>query len=133
MASMRAQFTWVTILIACSSSLALPTSTISAAPAHLPNPSLPFSSPTLSPDITPLFPSPGGAGPPPAESPLPTIPSSRSPPDPFQVVAPGPSMADSPFGFPPPPSSVALGVSVSPHSVIFLGFVTFLLMQLSVV
>ncbi|KAH7863536.1 hypothetical protein Vadar_018796 [Vaccinium darrowii] len=130
MASVRAQFTWLIILIACSSSQAVPTSTISAAPALLPNPPVPLSSPTLSPDITPLFPSPSGAGPSTAKSPPPVIPSSRTP-NPFQVVAPGPSTADSPSGFPPPLSSVALGLSVSLNSVLFLGFVAFWLMQLS--
>ncbi|CAI9108014.1 OLC1v1007522C1 [Oldenlandia corymbosa var. corymbosa] len=83
----------------------LPTSTISAAPALLPALS-PLASPPLpagtgpaasSPDITPLFPSPGG--PSPSESTFPTIPSSPSPPNPDAIgAAPGPGMAFSPVG-----------------------------------
>ncbi|KAK4376313.1 hypothetical protein RND71_006990 [Anisodus tanguticus] len=52
----------------------MPASTISAAPALLPNP--PLSSSPLSPDITPLFPSPGGSELARSDSSLPTIPSS---------------------------------------------------------
>ncbi|GFP81894.1 hypothetical protein PHJA_000332700 [Phtheirospermum japonicum] len=48
---------------------------ISAAPALLPDPP---NTEILSPDITPLLPSPGG----PARPSMPTIPSSRSPPNP---------------------------------------------------
>ncbi|XP_031123171.1 classical arabinogalactan protein 26 [Ipomoea triloba] len=89
-------------------SLNLPTSTISAAPSLLPFP--PSSSPpALSPDITPLFPSPGGSELAPSDSSLPTIPSSPSPPNPDEILAPGPLMAAlSPSGSLPVSPSVSL-------------------------
>ncbi|KAL3359324.1 hypothetical protein AABB24_016072, partial [Solanum stoloniferum] len=62
----------------------IPSSSISAAPALLPNP------PALSPDISPLFPSPGGSELAPTDSSLPLIPSSPSPPNPDAMIAPGP-------------------------------------------
>ncbi|EXC34693.1 hypothetical protein L484_020462 [Morus notabilis] len=76
-------------------------STISAAPAVLPG--SPISSdhalsPTLSPDITPLFPTPRKEPLSPSESSLPTIPSSPSPPNPDGVIAPGPGVAFPPSG-----------------------------------
>ncbi|MCD7468031.1 hypothetical protein HAX54_005818 [Datura stramonium] len=93
-----------------SSSLAsMPASTISAAPALLPNP--PLSSPPLyafSPDITPLFPSPGGSELAPSDSSLPTIPSSLSPPNPDAMVAPGPFMPFQPSGSFPIHSAIPL-------------------------
>jgi len=52
----------------------------------------------LSPDIAPLLPSPGGVLPSPTVSSVPTIPSTRSPPNPDEVVAPGPDSAFSPLG-----------------------------------
>lgn len=64
-------------------------SAISAAPALLPNPPL-SNSPSLSPDISPLFPSPGGSELAPTDSSLPLIPSSPSPPNPDAMIAPGP-------------------------------------------
>ncbi|KAF6157804.1 hypothetical protein GIB67_038272 [Kingdonia uniflora] len=84
-------------------SLKVATSTISAAPAVLPDApiSLPPSS-TLSPDITPLLPLPKGSttSPSPNESPssVPTIPSNPSPPNPDEFISPGPDSAVSPFG-----------------------------------
>ncbi|KAK4338758.1 hypothetical protein RND71_043245 [Anisodus tanguticus] len=93
-----------------SSSLAImPASTISAAPALLPNP--PLSSPplsALSPDITPLFPSPGGSELAPSDSSLPTIPSSLSPPNPDAMVAAGPFMPFQPSGSFPIYSAIPL-------------------------
>lgn len=97
-------FLFIAIFVS-SSSLAssddsLPSSTISAAPALLPDISnhnliAPSSNeaPTLSPDISPLFPSPGGSELSPTESSEPLIPSSPSPPNPDQMVYPGPAMA----------------------------------------
>ncbi|PWA54917.1 classical arabinogalactan protein 26 [Artemisia annua] len=86
--------------------------TISAAPALLPtissSPPLSSPSPALSPDITPLFPSPSGSGLSPSESSLPTIPSSPSPPNPDDISTFGPNtMALSPSGSLPDSSSVS--------------------------
>ncbi|KAA8543162.1 hypothetical protein F0562_021343 [Nyssa sinensis] len=104
-----------------SQQMNLPASTISAAPAFLPNPPLSSPSPpALSPDITPLFPSPGGAGLSPTESSVPTIPSSPSPPNPDATVAPGPGMAFAPSGSLPASSTVALSLSGSLNSVMVL-------------
>ncbi|XP_059300945.1 classical arabinogalactan protein 26-like [Lycium barbarum] len=92
-----------------SSPATIPASTISAAPALLPNPPLsspPF--PALSPDITPLFPSPGGSELAPSDSSLPTIPSSLSPPNPDAMVAPGPFMPFQPSGSFPIYSAIPL-------------------------
>nr|XP_009587775.1 classical arabinogalactan protein 26-like [Nicotiana tomentosiformis] len=87
----------------------VPASTISAAPALLPNPPLsspPF--PALSPDITPLFPSPGGSELAPSDSSLPTIPSSLSPPNPDAMLAPESLMPFQPSGSLPVYSAVPL-------------------------
>ncbi|GJS98496.1 classical arabinogalactan protein 26 [Tanacetum coccineum] len=87
--------------------------TISAAPALLPtisssSPPLASPSPALSPDITPLFPSPSVSGLSPTESSLPTIPSSPSPPNPDDISSFGPNtMAISPSGSLPDSSSVS--------------------------
>lgn len=93
-----------------SLSLALhisPSSSISAAPALLPNP------PALSPDISPLFPSPGGSELAPTDSSLPLIPSTPSPPNPDAMIAPGPLyMPFSPTQSLPVSSAVALFSSV---------------------
>ncbi|XP_027931538.1 classical arabinogalactan protein 26 [Vigna unguiculata] len=74
--------------------------TLSSSPAALSDP--PPSSLTpfreLSPDIAPLFPSPGGVLPTPTGSDIPTIPSNPSPPNPDDLIAPGPLSAFSPFG-----------------------------------
>ncbi|KAK4273164.1 hypothetical protein QN277_021618 [Acacia crassicarpa] len=91
---------FTTILLAlivshCSSSLASPPSvrisTISAAPTVLP--AAPMASAPLSPNIEPLFPSPGKAAFSPSDSSLPTIPASPSPPNPDAFGVPGPVMA----------------------------------------
>lgn len=52
----------------------------------------------LSPEIAPLLPSPGGALPTPTGSDIPTIPSNPSPPNPDDVIAPGPFYAFAPYG-----------------------------------
>ncbi|KAI8522757.1 hypothetical protein RHMOL_Rhmol13G0021900 [Rhododendron molle] len=131
----------ITVLLMClgcfsSSSLllALPISTISSAPSFLPIPPL-SSPPTLPPDITPLFPTPGGNhGPSPSQpSSIPTIPSSPSPPNPDQVgFAPGLSMGFAPSEPTPGPSSVAIAPSGSLDSILFMGLMVFwLILQLS--
>ncbi|KAI3460840.1 hypothetical protein Pfo_017503 [Paulownia fortunei] len=124
------------IFMAISSSLAseknLPASTISAAPALLPDPSAPLSAPpALSPYITPLFPSPGGSELSPSESSLPIIPSSPSPPNPDAMAAPGPGMAFAPSGLLPDSSSLRLNVTGFLSSIVVSGLVAFGLMQLS--
>ncbi|XP_076923599.1 uncharacterized protein LOC143585784, partial [Bidens hawaiensis] len=92
--------------------------TISAAPALLPtissssSPPLSSPSPALSPDITPLFPSPSGGELSPSESSLPTIPSSPSPPNPDDISSFGPNtMAISPSGSLPISTSSASWIS----------------------
>lgn len=74
--------------------------THSSSPATLTDPPPSSLSPIqeLSPDISPLLPSPGGALPTPADSDIPTIPSNPSPPNPDDVIAPGPFNAFSPYG-----------------------------------
>ncbi|KAJ1414265.1 classical arabinogalactan protein 26-like [Sesbania bispinosa] len=74
--------------------------TLSSSPASLTEPPPSTLSPfqELSPDIAPLLPSPGGALPTPAGSDIPTIPSNPSPPNPDDMIAPGPLSALSPFG-----------------------------------
>ncbi|MFS7901780.1 putative classical arabinogalactan protein [Helianthus anomalus] len=92
---------------------------ISAAPALLPSsssssPPLSSPSPALSPDITPLFPSPSGGELSPTESSLPTIPSSPSPPNPDDISSFGPNtMAISPSGSLPMSSSVSWNSATS--------------------
>ncbi|KAI3449549.1 hypothetical protein Pfo_006214 [Paulownia fortunei] len=115
----------VTVFMAFSSSLTsgnnLPASTISAAPALLPDPIAPLSAPpALSPDIAPLFPSPGGSELSPSESSLPLIPSSPSPPNPDAMAAPGPGMAFAPSGLLPDSSSGRLNVAVFLSSMVVL-------------
>ncbi|XP_012568131.1 uncharacterized protein [Cicer arietinum] len=75
--------------------------TLSSSPATLTDPSQssslsPFQD--LSPDISPLLPSPGDALPTPAGSDIPTIPSNPSPPNPDDVIASGPFNAFAPYG-----------------------------------
>ncbi|XP_061374369.1 classical arabinogalactan protein 26-like [Gastrolobium bilobum] len=69
--------------------------TLSSSPATLkdPPPSSLYPFQELSPDIAPLFPSPGASG-----TDIPTIPSNPSPPNPDDMMAPGPLSAFSPFG-----------------------------------
>ncbi|KAB2605211.1 classical arabinogalactan protein 26-like [Pyrus ussuriensis x Pyrus communis] len=112
--------------MASDSSLALQSqpetqfSSISAAPAFLPGAPL-SSSPTLSPDISPLFPSPGGVPLSPSESPLPTIPSSQSPPDPDVDVAHEPDLALAPSGSLPVSHAVSVTSSLPINVMFFLG------------
>lgn len=115
------------VLMASIASSQLPISVISAAPSVLPfepplssPPARSPSSSALSPDITPLFPTP--AGPSPAQSSLPLIPSSPSPPDPDEVIAPGPFMALPPSGLFPDSSAFTLQGFGCPSSVILLLF-----------
>ncbi|KAK4425773.1 hypothetical protein Salat_1771300 [Sesamum alatum] len=79
-----------------SHQLSLETPVIAAAPALLPNPPLsPYTE--LPPDIAPLLPSPGGTARSPAQSSMPTIPSTRSP-NPDTLTAIGPDAAVAPSG-----------------------------------
>ncbi|KAL1825884.1 hypothetical protein ACET3Z_012662 [Daucus carota] len=113
------------VLMASIASSQIPVSVISAAPSVLPF-EPPLSSPmatspsssALSPDITPLFPSP--AGPSPAQSSLPLIPSSPSPPNPDEVTAPGPITALPPSGLFPDSSAFTLHAFSCPSSVMLL-------------
>ncbi|KAE8693756.1 hypothetical protein F3Y22_tig00110794pilonHSYRG00194 [Hibiscus syriacus] len=124
MASASAAIWSFIVFVACFSSPALSSSqlhvqysTISAAPAFLPT------APTLSPDTEPLFPTPKGMSPAPADSSFPTIPSSPSPPDPNSVLAPGPGIALAPSGSLPVSTSVSLTSDGAPKSTLFLGLV----------
>ncbi|TKY61834.1 hypothetical protein E2542_SST11687 [Spatholobus suberectus] len=93
MASLWSFWAMLMALLACDCSLASASNsqqcvqvpTISAAPA-----SAPLVSPTQSPDIEPLFPTPvaGGVSHAPSYSSLPTIPSSPSPPNPDALGTP---------------------------------------------
>ncbi|ESQ39441.1 hypothetical protein EUTSA_v10001715mg [Eutrema salsugineum] len=96
-------------------------SSISAAPSFLPEAPWSFSAspPAMSPDISPLFPTPGSRemSPSPSESSvMPTIPSSLSPPNP-DAVSPDHLLDSSPAGSPLPASSSICLVS-SPHSLL---------------
>ncbi|PIM98978.1 hypothetical protein CDL12_28532 [Handroanthus impetiginosus] len=117
----------ITTSITFPSSLSknLPSSTISAAPALLPNPVAPSSSPTpaLSPDITPLFPSPGRPELSPSDASLPIIPSSPSPPNPDTIAALGPGSAFAPSGLLPDSSSLRLSVPRFLSPTVVCGFV----------
>ena len=123
-------------IMACNCALALASqqnmhvSTISAAPTVLPAGASPLVSPTLSPDIEPLFPTPGGAAYTPSESSLPTIPSSPSPPNPDVIGSPGSVLA-----FPPSESMPALAptshaASQPLYSILHLALLVFFIMQL---
>ncbi|KAF8387929.1 hypothetical protein HHK36_026591 [Tetracentron sinense] len=114
-----------------SSHLRLESYAISAAPALLP--SSPISpSPNLSPDITPLFPSPGAVvvPSPTGSSSMPTIPSNPSPPNPDEMLAPGPDLAFSPSGSDSASSSAPLNIDGYPNSGVFVGLVVYCVMQL---
>ncbi|KAK7277710.1 hypothetical protein RJT34_22725 [Clitoria ternatea] len=124
------------IMASCISPLALASpqtmhvSTISAAPTTLPGAPMYFS-PTMSPDIEPLFPTPGGAAYSPSESSLPTIPSSPSPPNPDGTSNPGSILA-----FPPSSSMPALapssqGAYLLPlYPILYLAILVICIMQL---
>ncbi|XP_015575655.2 classical arabinogalactan protein 26 [Ricinus communis] len=145
MASFSSFLAKFVIFMAYFSSLALTSevlhvqySTISAAPALLPEPPFSSTSPpptsSLSPDIEPVFPTTGAAVPSPAESSLPTIPSSPSPPNPdiIDPEAPGPVFGISPSGSLPASSATSLTSSaILCLALHFLGLMVFCLEQLS--
>ncbi|KAB2069166.1 hypothetical protein ES319_A08G079600v1 [Gossypium barbadense] len=104
-------------------------STISAAPAFLPSAPL-ASSPSLPPDIEPLFPTPNGVAPSPTDSSMPTIPSSPSPPNPDNIVAPAPGFAFSPSNSPLPVSTSVYPTSARAlKPTLFLGLLVFSILQ----
>ncbi|XP_054802166.1 classical arabinogalactan protein 26-like [Prosopis cineraria] len=107
----------------CSSCLACPPSVrfsaISAAPTV--SPAAPLVSAPLSPDIEPLFPSPGKAAYSPSDSSLPTIPASPSPPNPDAFGTPGSVMA-----FPPSESMPAHDAPASRSSSLPLNLLSYL-------
>ncbi|XP_059434590.1 classical arabinogalactan protein 25 [Corylus avellana] len=116
-------------LLSLSSQINSKASTIAATPSFLTNPPplSPFQE--LSPDIAPLLPSPGGVVPPTGSS-IPTIPSSPSPPNPDELVAPGPDSAFSPLGS-LPASSASPKILVSYlNAAIFAGLAAFWSMRL---
>ncbi|MBA0736476.1 hypothetical protein Gogos_010027 [Gossypium gossypioides] len=104
-------------------------STISAAPAF--HPSAPLaSSPSLPPDIEPLFPTPNGVAPSPTDSSMPTIPSSPSPPNPDNIVAPAPGFAFSTSNSPLPSSTSVYPTSARAlKPTLFLGLLVFSILQ----
>ncbi|KAK8693862.1 hypothetical protein V6N13_071429 [Hibiscus sabdariffa] len=110
------------LALSSSSRLHVQYSAISAAPAFLPTAPL-SSSPSLSPDIEPLLPTPKGMAPAPADSSLPTIPSSPSPPNPDSMLAPGPGFELAPSGSLPVSASVSLTSDGALKSTLFLGLV----------
>ncbi|KAJ4846217.1 hypothetical protein Tsubulata_025567 [Turnera subulata] len=115
--------------LALSSHVHIQLSTISAAPAFLPD-SAPLSSPpSLSPDIEPLFPTPKGEAPAPSDSSLPTIPSSPSPPNPDNMLAPGPESGISPSRAMPVSASVSVTPSGPISLAVLICFMVFELMQ----
>ncbi|XP_022771033.1 classical arabinogalactan protein 26-like [Durio zibethinus] len=123
------------VFMAYFSSLALSSSqvhvlysTISAAPAYLPSAPL-VSSPSLPPDIQPLFPTPKGMAPSPTDSSLPTIPSSPSPPNPDNILPPAPGFALSPSASLPASNSVSLTSGGALKPTLFLGLLVFCLLQ----
>ncbi|KAJ7977494.1 classical arabinogalactan protein 26-like [Quillaja saponaria] len=135
MASFWSLLTMFMVLMASHCSLALASkltmhiSTISAAPAVLPV--APVAS-TMSPDITPLFPSPGGVAFSPSESSsLPIIPSSPSTPNPDSTAAGGPGLALPPSDPLPTSSTVALTSNWSLNLVVHLGLLVIFIVQLT--
>ncbi|CAA2979445.1 classical arabinogalactan 26-like [Olea europaea subsp. europaea] len=108
-----------------ASQLSVPASTISAAPSLLPYPPLSAPPPALSPDIAPLFPSPGGSELSPSESSMPTIPSSPSPPNPDAIAAPGPGFAFPPERLQADSSAVALNLQGCVCFILVLSLVAF--------
>ncbi|KAL4385408.1 hypothetical protein GQ457_15G022210 [Hibiscus cannabinus] len=118
--------------VAISSSSWLPEhvrySTISAAPAFLPSAPL-ASSPSLPPDVEPLFPTPNGVAPSPTDSSVPTIPSSPSPPNPDNILAPAPGFALSPADPLPVSTSVYPTSPYALKSTLFLGLLVLCSLQ----
>ncbi|CAL0316188.1 unnamed protein product [Lupinus luteus] len=119
-------------LIACNGSLSsaslqnMHVSTISTSPTMLPGSTL--ASPTLSPDIEPLFPTPSGAAFSPSESSLPTIPSSPSPPNSDGNL--GSIAAFPPYVSIPAPAPASKGASLTLYTILHLGILVFCMMQL---
>ncbi|XP_042494380.1 classical arabinogalactan protein 26-like [Macadamia integrifolia] len=108
-----------------SSHLKLAASTISAAPSFLPDSPL-SSPPALSPDITPLLPSPGGSAPSPTgSSSIPTIPSSPSPPNPDDSAAAAPVGYAVSAHAPSPSQPMSSSISFLPNSLVNLGLLLF--------
>ncbi|KAE9611517.1 hypothetical protein Lalb_Chr06g0163321 [Lupinus albus] len=117
-------------LIACNSSLASSASLqnmhVSTPPTML-LPGSPLASPTLSPDIEPLFPTPGRAAFSPSESSLPTIPSTPSPPNSdgnLRSIAIPPTMSI------PALAPASKAASLSLYTILHLGILLFCMMQL---
>ncbi|XP_062105021.1 classical arabinogalactan protein 26-like [Humulus lupulus] len=94
----------VSPMLSHSSQLSSQPSTLLPSPPSFPS-NQPSSFQQLSPDITPLLPSPGGILPTPTVSSVPTIPSNPSPPNPDELAATAAGPAFSPFG--PMPVSTA--------------------------
>lgn len=103
-------------------------STISAAPTTLPG--SPLLSPTLSPDIEPLFPTPGKYAYSSSESSLPTIPSSPSPPNPDITGHQGHGLAFPPSESMPAPAPSSQGASLPLYSILQLVMLVICIMQL---
>ncbi|KAK7359646.1 hypothetical protein VNO77_01608 [Canavalia gladiata] len=105
--------------------------TLSSSPATLtdppPSPLSPFQA--LSPDIAPLLPSPGGVLPTPTGSDIPIIPSNPSPPNPDDIIAPGPLSALSPFGSMPGSSGAPRSLVGSIATPVFAGLAAYWSMQ----
>ncbi|KAL2323610.1 hypothetical protein Fmac_027989 [Flemingia macrophylla] len=122
-------------LMACNCSLALASrqnvlvSTISAAPTTLPGAPVYFS-PTMSPDIEPLFPTPGGAAYSPSESTIPTITSSPSPPNPDVTNSPGSVLAFPPSMSMPAVAPTSQGASLKLYSIPHLAILVICIIQL---
>ncbi|XP_004495996.1 classical arabinogalactan protein 26 [Cicer arietinum] len=131
MASFWSFFAIFMAIIACNCSLSFASSknmhvsAISAAPTTLPE--SPLFSPAMSPDMEPLFPSPGGAAFSPSDSSLPTIPSSPSPPNPDVTTHQGPV-----FAFPPSESMPAVAPSSMSSSLPMYSILHFVIMLICI-
>ncbi|KAI4301340.1 hypothetical protein L6164_034628 [Bauhinia variegata] len=134
MASFWSLWAILMALIACNFSLSVATrenmhvSSISAAPAVLPG--VPVASPTLSPDIEPLFPSPAGPAQSPTDSSLPTIPSSPSPPNPDALATPTSQVAFPPLSSEPASSPTSQASFQSLNSILYVALLVICTVQL---
>ena len=80
----------------------------------------------LSPDISPLLPSPGGTLPAPTSFSMPTIPANPSPPNPDdEFLAPGPDSALSPFGSLPASSRAPANLLQPLHLAAYVALATY--------
>ena len=113
-------------LLSLSSQLNSQASTLPSSPAFSTN--QPPSFQELSPDITPLLPSPGGVLPTPTVSSVPTIPSNPSPPNPDELAAAGPAF--SPFGS-MPVSTAATSFAWSSNLAAFAGLAVYIWIYLA--